>query len=286
MSVIPCLQDPDRPRRIEEFVQILKEQAHTLYSHRMSAAEFETSGILRGAVEKIRGEHAATMREKREFARDVLNVLVDRGAVREWSSAGGNNRHDYTVVMASGRLAVIELKGCLDGNNSNIFDRPPHAEEFIIWSICESPGANPQRNVWSGIHTRLSAQMIVSETNVDGLVVWDWLCGSAARPCPKLAGGDSRESTIGRHRVPPPCIYLFPRTVPSVRTNPNPEPHRLENVEFLAALHESFGGRQDELHLVRIHARNSGANRTRQTTVTRGGSVVQESRPTIIRRGS
>jgi hypothetical protein len=286
VSVIPCLQDSDRAQHIDEFVQILKEKAHTLYGHRMSEGDFNDAGILRGAIEKIRGEHAATMRDKREFVRDVLNTLSDRGAITDWQPAGGNNRHDYTVTMASGKLAVIELKGCLDGNNANIFDRPPHAEEFVIWSICESPGASPERNVWSGIHTRLSAHIVVSETNVDGLVVWDWLCGSRARPCPKLAGGDSRLSQIGRHTVPPPCIYLFPRTVPSVRTNPNPEPHRIQNVEFLAALQEVFLGVSDELHTVRIHAQNAGSDRTRTTTVSRGGAVVRESRPTVIRRGS
>ncbi|MGH2137807.1 hypothetical protein, partial [Enterococcus faecalis] len=76
---------------------------------------------------------------------------------------------DYTVALNSGKTAVIELKGCLDGNNTNIFERPPHANEFIIWSVCTNPGADPRRNAWSGIHTRLSAEIISRQQRVDGL---------------------------------------------------------------------------------------------------------------------
>ena len=36
----------------------------------------------------------------------------------------------------------------MDENNTNIFERPPHAHEFIIWSVCTNPGADPQHNAW------------------------------------------------------------------------------------------------------------------------------------------
>ncbi|MGV0033434.1 MAG: hypothetical protein ACNYPE_00200 [Candidatus Azotimanducaceae bacterium WSBS_2022_MAG_OTU7] len=81
------------------------------------------------------------MREKREFVSQILNYMQDQGFIAEWESAGEANRHDYAVQLNSGRTAIIELKGCLDGNNTNIFERPPHAHEFIIWSVCTNPGA-------------------------------------------------------------------------------------------------------------------------------------------------
>ena len=42
--------------------------------------------------------------------------------------------------LKTGRVSVVELKGCLDGNNTTIFERPANAQEFIIWSVCTNPG--------------------------------------------------------------------------------------------------------------------------------------------------
>lgn len=144
MSVIPCEQNAELQGKIRNFAEILKTQAHKLGEHGLDEQEFYNSGLFRGAIERIRGQFAATMRDKREFVRHVLNHMQDRGLIAEWESSGSENRHDYTVKMPSGRIAVIELKGCLDGNNTNIFERPPHAQEFIIWSVCTNPGADPR----------------------------------------------------------------------------------------------------------------------------------------------
>src|SRR5260370_24203869 len=122
--------------------------------------------------------------------------MQDGVCISEWQSAGGVNRHEYTVKMPNGRLSVIELKGCLDGNNTNIFERPAHAQEFIIWSVCTNGAADPRHNVWSGIHTRLSAEIIENGKLLDGLMVWDWLCGTIGRPCPKLLGDERRSTTV------------------------------------------------------------------------------------------
>ena len=187
MSVIPCQQNAELKTKIVTFAEVLKTQSHQLGDHGLSENEFYNSGLFRGAVERIRGQFSATMGEKREFVRFVLNHMQDGGHIQDWNSSGSENRHDYTVTMPSGRTAVIELKGCLDGNNTNIFERPPHAHEFIIWSVCTNPGADPQHNAWSGIHTRLSAEIIARNQRVDGLLIWDMVCGTLGRPCPKVA---------------------------------------------------------------------------------------------------
>lgn len=284
MSVIPCCQDAVLRARIVSLVQDLKTQSHTIGSHGLTEQEFYESGLFRGAIESIRGQFIASMREKREFASRILNHMQDCGAIKDWFSAGESNRHDYTVEMHSGKTAVIELKGCLDGNNTNIFTRPPHANEFIIWSICMNAGADPRHNVWSGIHTRLSAEIIDREQKVDGLVVWDQSCGTIGRPCPKLKLDPSRVTEVAQYTLPPPCIYLFPATIPAPRNNPAPKPQSLAQVEFLDKLNTVFGGHPSELNYVHIEASQKDVELQRKTTIIRDGQVVKESKPTTIKR--
>lgn len=284
-AVIPCAQNTDLEKQIEDFAEVIKTATHTLGTHGLSEADFYQSGILEGAIQRIRGQYSATMHEKRDFVSRVLNHMQDNGFIKNWESAGSVNRHDYSIVMPTGRIAVVELKGCLDGNNTNIFERPTHAQEFIIWSVCQNAAANPRKNVWSGIHTRLSAEIVENEKHVDGLVVWDWLCGSIARPCPKLKRGPGdRLTTVGQYKLPPPCIYLFPRTVPSVRNNPNPDPHTLKDVTFLDALNTCFGGYFDEINSVRFKVAHKDGDTVRTSSVERNGVLEKESAPTPIRR--
>jgi hypothetical protein len=171
MSIIPCDKNPKLRQQIEEFAETLKEEAHTLGSHGLNEFDFYQGGVFRGAIERIRGQYSAAMREKREFVRLVLNYMQDCGHIQDWESAGETNRHDYTVKMPCGRVCAIELKGCLDGNNTTIFERPPQVHEFIIWSVCTNAAADPRHNTWSGIHTRLSAEIIENTKLVDGLTV-------------------------------------------------------------------------------------------------------------------
>lgn len=284
MPAIPCDRNPDIQNLIETYAEELRINAHAIGSHGLTQNEFEELGIFRGAIEHMRGRFSATMGPKRDFVRIILNELQQLGEIADWESAGGKNRHDYTVALNNGRIAVIELKGCLDGNNTNIFSRPPHAHEFVLWSVCSNEGASPPHNVWSGIHTRLSAEIIDRAELVDGLIVWDWICGSPTRPCPKLIAAPERENQIGPYRLPPPCIYLFPATIPSARNNPTPAPQAIGDVEILEIFHRVFGGNADELNSVRITAAQTARDITRQTEIIRAGVVQKASRATPIRR--
>ena len=283
MSIIPCEQNEELRRRIEEYAEVLKTEAHKLGLHGLSEIEFYNSGLFRGAIERIRGQFSATMRDKREFVKHVLNYAQDQNLIQDWESAGESNRHDYSVRMPTGRIAIIELKGCLDGNNTNIFERPPHADEFIIWSVCTNPGADPRHNAWSGIHTRLSAEIISRQQRVDGVVIWDMVCATIGRPCPKVQGAPERLTAVGPYMLPPACIYLFPSTIASPRNNPNPMAQPLENVQFLQALHRCFQGRDDELNFVDFVVEYRGTDIVRTTKVRRADSAL-ESRATPIRR--
>ena len=284
MSVIPCQKNSALEKLIRDYVEALKTEAHKLGTHGLTEEEFYSSGLFRGAIERMRGQFSATMRDKREFSRHVLNYMQDRGFIQDWESAGEANRHDYTVRLKTGRKAVIELKGCLDGNNTTIFERPPHAEEFIIWSVCTNPGADPQKNAWSGIHTRLSADIIERQQRVDGVMIWDMVCGAAERPCPKLAGALEQTTAVAHYMLPPPCIYVFPATIASPRNNPKPAAQSLDDVQLLKAFHECFRGKAEEVNYVDFEVEHRGAETMRKTRIRRAGAVVRESELTAIRR--
>lgn len=285
MTVIPCERDAAVRAQIERFVEVLKTQAHLLGDHGLSESDFYASPIFRGAIEVVRGEYSANTGPKREFVQHVLNHLQDRGHIAEWEPAEGHARIDYMVRLNSGRMAAIDLKGCLDGNNTTISERPAEADEFVVWSICTNLGADPERNAWSGVHSRLGTEMIVRGQRVDGVIIWDWVCGCAGRPCPKLAGDqNTRRTAIGPYAPPPPCIYVFPGAIPSADL-PQATAQPLANVELLAAFHAAFGGRAEEVHFVDFELDEKGSSRRRRTVIRRNGAQQRASRMTPIRRG-
>jgi hypothetical protein len=285
MTVIPCNQDPRLRAEIDRFAEVLKTQAHTLGSYELDEATFYDSPIFRGAIEKVRGEYSATMRGKREFVQHVLNHVEDRGLIKGWDRTPPKARNDYYVQLNSGRLAVIDLKGCLDGENTNKFERPAEADEFITWSLCPNSGADPRRNAWSGIHTRLSAEMISRSKRVDGVIIWDMICGTPGRPCPKIRApeGTDRKTSIGPFTTPPPCIYVFPAKIPSA-ANPHARAQLLKKVELLAAFQKAFGGRDDEINYVDFELSERDDELQRRTVIRRAGIVQQASDMTAIQR--
>lgn len=281
-KVIQCCSDFDLKAKIDTFAEILKTRSHELNCFGMTEEEFYESGIFEGAVQRIRGQVSARQSEKKDFMKRVLNFMQDQGYIAEWISADGANRHYYTVTMSNGRICAIEVKGCLDGNNTNISSRPPHAQEFVVWSLCQNKGSDPEAGVWSGLHVRISADMIEEEKRIDGLVILDWLCGTKYRHCPKLDSG--ARVKIGALDLPAPCIYLLPSTQPSPRNNPNARSQQLEDVHFLKALHYCFGGRDEDIHYVDISAVNRGNETVRTTRVYRGENICRCSEPTPLRR--
>lgn len=286
MSVIPCKQNDAFQKQIQDFAETLKTEAHRLAPQGISEKDFYQSGLFRGAIERVRGQFSATTREKREFVKHILNHMEDTGFIASWEEAAQRHRHDYTVFMPDGHVAVIALKGCLDGNNTTIFERPPHASEFIIWSVCTNQGADPRRNAWSGIHTRLSAEIISKRQAVDGVIIWDMMCGTIGRPCPKIIrDGDAKRLTaVGPFRVPPPCIYVLPRGVPDPSHQPSAHAQSLAEAPLLAAFHANFLGKDDEVNSVDIEVVSRGADLMRRTTIRRADCVQRQSEMTVIKR--
>lgn len=284
MNIIPCAKSDKLKKLIRDYSENLKTEAHKIGTHGLAEEDFYNSGLFRGSIERVRGQFSATMRHKREFMQHVLNFMQDGGFIKDWESAGGKNRHDYVINMPSGKVSVVELKGCLDGNNTNIFDRPANAQEFFIWSICMNLGNDPQKSAWSGIHTRLSADIIERQNQVDGLVMWDMVCGTAGRPCPKLINNPGRLTEVAHYKLPPPCLYIFPGTIASPRNNPKPTAQALTDLELMTALHKCFKGADAELNYVDFEVEHQGADTVRLTRVRRDGIMIRESQPTPIRR--
>jgi len=284
LNVIPCAQDKKLKKLIVEFADVLKVDAHKIGTHNLTEKDFYNSGLFRGAIERVRGQFSATMGSKREFAKHILNFMEDHNFIKEWKSSGEKNRHDYTVKFPDGRIAVIELKGCMDGNNTVIYERPPHAQEFIVWSLCTNVGGDPRKNAWSGIHTRIGADMIGRGQRVDGVIIWDMMCGTVGRPCPKLQNAPERITVVSHYEVPPPCLYVLPATIASARNNANPVAQSLDEVHLLKAFHDCFAGRPEEINYVDFEVEYRGNDLFRTTRVRRGGLTVQESSPTPIQR--
>lgn len=284
--IIPCKATEGWKDVIAAYAEALKASAHTVGTHGMTEEQFLESGLFKSAVERIRGQTSSSTGVKKLFIANVLDVLKQQGSIASWQFAGQGDRHDYEVTLPNGRLCCIEAKGCMDGNNTNIFKRPANADEFVIWSLCQNPGANPRHNAWSGIHTRLSAEIISRRERVDGLVIWDMLCGTAARPCPKVAKDPSRVTEVAGKTLPPPCIYLFPRTIPDVRNNPKPLPWALHEVQFLSILAQTFPVPENEAISVEIEARMEGVEVQRLTRYRNGPTVLHESKWTTIRRAN
>ncbi len=284
--IIPCSLHPDVKRTIRVYADELRENAHTIGSHGLTKKEFEDSGIFKGAIERLRGMQAASMAEKKDFMDGILLYMGLTGFVVAMQFTGDGNRHDYELEMPDGTISIIETKGCLDGNNTNIFQRPAKADEFIIWSLCQNPGSDPRHNAWSGLHTRLGAEIIHSQQKVDGVVIWDMVCGSKGRPCPKLIEDPTRFTELEGRNLPPPCIYLFPRSIPDPRDNPNPPVWRLEDVKLLSALVDVFKGDDRDIVEVHISARMNGADLERKTTFINRGNVIGESGWVALRRAT
>ncbi|HVY20275.1 MAG TPA: hypothetical protein VHA70_09380 [Bauldia sp.] len=284
MTSIPCARDEALTHQIEEMAEVLKTQAHKLGTHGLDEADFYNSGLFRGAIERIRGQFSASISDKKVFVQHVLNHLEDQHLVRAWEHTESANRNDYRVTMEGGRVAVIDLKGCLDGNNTTIFERPQDANEFVVWSICTNLGADPQRNAWSGINTRLAAEVLSRRQNVDGLIIWDMFCGTVGRPCPKISADRGRKTTLGPFNVPPPCIYLFPSVPNGDIASGTLVAQPLDQVKLLNAFHTAFCGAPSEINFVDFDISYRNSERYLQTTIRRGGRVAMQSSARKSRR--
>jgi hypothetical protein len=115
-------------------------------------------------------------------------------------------------------------------------------------------------------------------------MIWDMVCGTVGRPCPKTADAPERATAVAHYALPPPCIYVMPATIASPRNNPRPLAQSLDDVHLLKAFHECFRGKNEEVNYVDFEVEHRGAETMRKTRIRRAGAVVRESRLTAIQR--
>ncbi|MDZ4063949.1 MAG: hypothetical protein U1E22_04695, partial [Coriobacteriia bacterium] len=121
--------------------------------------------VLRAAVESLRGTASATTSQKYGFLEAVLDLGVQHRVFTTWEHIGSKGRQDYKVILPNDCEVAVEAKGCPDGNNSTIWDRPSWADEFIVWFMCPESLAHPAgQGLWSGISTRLVPKMTAERT--------------------------------------------------------------------------------------------------------------------------
>ena len=280
-DTLPCRHGID-PMRVQVLKETLTNLAETDPNilQRLAIDPDEYPMLLRAAIESLRGTASATTADKRRFLETVLEYGVEQQVFSAWSFVGTENRQDYRVDLPDVTAVSIEAKGCPDGNNMNIWDRPGWAQEFIVWSMCpESLAHEPGNGVWSGIATRLIPKLAAERTVVDALIFWDARCGSALRKCPKRYGVEgplrARATPIGgqdgRTWLPPPCIYLFPTAPPIVRNNPNPRTHSLATCKFADALLRLFNVLTEErfryVHTASVQGRGTADGTEIKVTV-------------------
>ncbi len=153
---------------------------------------------------------------------------------------------------------------------------------ICLFGVSCPPGADPRKNAWSGIHTRLSAEIITREQQVDGVIVWDMVCGTIGKTFPKVAADESRKNVYVAEIAA--AVYLsFPATIPHPRSNPAPVAQALASVEFLQALHTCFKGKDEEVNFVDFQVGYKGTDTVRKTIVRRNGTIQAESGETTIR---
>nr|WP_250807479.1 hypothetical protein [Neorhizobium tomejilense] len=233
-----------------------------------------------GAVERMRGQHAAATSEKSDFIEGILTRMASGNYIREWSYIGRGGRADYKVCLPSGRIAVIEAKGSMDGNSATILERPAYADELVIWTMTTNPMSDVVKNVWSGLHTRISPEHIATGKRVDLVVAWDTL-GSSLRLCPGLeALGPTGENGTSS----PPCLYLLPTELPIVGARPTVGAKRLHEVEFAQAAAECFGIPERFVGMVQFEVAEKRDRLARRTTVIFGNEIWKQSSMTPLRR--
>jgi hypothetical protein len=231
--------------------------------------------LLRAVVENMRGTTSASGADKSRFIKAILQHCEDRGLIESWNFIGNDGRQDYRVDLPGGFSVSIEAKGCPDGNNTTIWDRPSWADEFVVWSQCpESLAHPPGKGVWSGISTRLMPKITAERKVVDAFIFWDGRCGTQARPCPKNFGvsGNLRATATkipgenGKENwLPPPCIFLFPQSWPQVPNNTKPRVHSTDTCRFARMLLEAFEV-PSEKHAEYVHEGRVEARGTQRGT--------------------
>jgi len=240
VPILPCSHPARLISQIEPTKELLlhldTKHPAILKSEGVSPTDYHDGMVFRSAVESIRGTFAATTSPRLAFTARILDQMKQAALMEDWQAIGGKGRCDYSVRMktaARDLRVAIESKGG-EGNSFNIGDRPNWSDEYVIWGHLDGAIVHqPAHGAASNLFTRLSAEIVANGKHVDAYVVLDRFCGTRIRPCPKMP-----ENSVGQ--VPPPCVFLLPRGVPTA-DEPEPPLAKESDVQFVNAMMTLFG---------------------------------------------
>ncbi len=92
--LVPCLRGSEIEEKAAEIALRLKERAHEVAGAGVGLSEEECfdPGYFRAAIEKIRCQYAATLKEKRVLMRAILNYMQDSRAIEGTMQDTGSSR--------------------------------------------------------------------------------------------------------------------------------------------------------------------------------------------------
>lgn len=198
-------------QRAVNVITALSRDETYLAKHGLSASEY--AEVLPTAIERIRGRAAASNSDRRQFLIAIFQAMTDRNILTNFKMPRYGEDTVYRLTVPNiGDIAVIQ-KGCPDGTHSSVqWTVPSWAVETYLWWSCPSLAHHPGTHVGLGVN-RLKTKFFsigpddAEARMIDGVIFHNELCGTPQRPCPKL----NRALELQGKKVPPPCIYVFPK---------------------------------------------------------------------------
>ena len=167
MSILPCTHDQAALEQIGPAIDLLRNldsrHPEALRGAGVTPADYHPKLIFRSAVETVRGRFiASALTQRHQMVADVLSQLVARRKIARFEPTRKATRHDFTIILSDRPrvAAALDVKGG-EGNSVTITERPPWAQEFLLW--CHSDGSivnQPSQGVHSIVVNRLANDLM------------------------------------------------------------------------------------------------------------------------------
>lgn len=196
-------------QKVSAVIASLSNDATFLASKGLTADEYLNA--LPSAIEALRGSQSASNTERRRFLIELFQAMLARGLISNLTMPSYGDDTVYRLTIENfGDIAIVQ-KGCPDGAHSSVrWSAPDWARETYLWWLCSSLKADPGEHIVKGVNRLRQRFFSEAPDTIDGVIFHNELCGSAKRPCPKMAAA----TKLGDRSIPPPCIYVMPERDP------------------------------------------------------------------------
>ena len=101
-DTVPCALSDEMLNMVEQYAEALRDAAPTIGGHGLSGADFWSSGLFHSAIERLRGQRAASTKEKYAFVAWALDKLKAAGLIAD---------HKFRGLV----IATTSTSSCLTG---------------------------------------------------------------------------------------------------------------------------------------------------------------------------